>query len=285
MAVSAVPMIDVRRADLHMHTCHSDGQLSPAELVMKAHDYGLRAIAITDHDCVDGLGEGAQAGRQYGIEVIAGVELSVSVGHARVHLLGYFFDPEHPGLSDHLAALKDLRRRRMLLIQERLAHLDVPVAIDLSADRAYTRPHVAEAMVEAGHVGSRREAFAQYLGDDKPAYVPEPRLAAVDALDALHDAGGIGVLAHPGHYVAAETVSMLLSIGLDGLETIHRSHDDVLTAYYRQLARDMGLVETGGSDFHRPDADEPLGRWSVPYAWLDTARSRSEGHKRTPIRW
>ncbi len=272
-------MIDVRRADLHTHTHYSDGCLSPRALVAKAHACGLWAVAITDHDCVDGLAEGRHAGTLYGIEVVAGVELSVTVGQERIHLLGYFFDPENQVLLDHLASFKVIRHERILGIRKRLGLLGMPVEMDMNASQTLARPHVADAMVAAGYVTSVREAFDLYLGDGMPAYVAKPPFPASEALALLHAAGGIGVLAHPGHFMASETINALVTAGLDGLEAIHPAHDEMLTAYYRQLARDMGMVVTGGSDFHKPAPDEAIGRVSVPYGWVSAARERAGRHK------
>ena len=268
-------MIDVRRADLHTHTYYSDGCLSPAALVQKAHQCGLRALSITDHDCVDGLEEGLQAGALYGVEMVAGVELSVTLEESRLHLLGYFFDPNHAELRAHLEEFRRLRRVRAERMLERLADLGVFLSLaSLQAPgRAVGRPHVAEAMVAAGVVETTQEAFERYLADGKPAHVSKPLFPASEALAMLHAAGGIGVLAHPGHHTAGDTITALVRDGLDGLETIHPSHDAELTQYYRQLARDMNLLETGGSDFHRPAPTEKIGLVSIPYPWLATARS------------
>jgi len=253
--------------------------MSPAALVARAYQKGLKGIAITDHDCVDGLAEAAAAGAYYGVEVAAGVELSASVGPEHIHLLGYFFDTAFPALRHHLATVRENRRTRMRQMQARLAAQGMPIELDWVAIRTPCRPHAAAALVEAGHVDSVREAFALYLGDGKPAYVPKPLYPAEDALALVHAAGGIGVLAHPGHFTAASTIQALVDMGMDGLETIHPMHDEPLTLYYRQLAHDFGLIETGGSDFHRPDPNEMLGKCTVPYGWLAAAQARARRHK------
>lgn len=273
-------MVDVRRADLHTHTYYSDGHLSPRELVEKAAQHGLVAIAITDHDTIDGLAEGEQAGMECGVEVIPGVELSVTVREESVHLLGYFFDPAHVELREHFERFIAHRRERVYRIVERLSASGMALSFEavqaLAKGRVLGRPHVAEAMVEAGHVATERDAFQQYLADGKPACVPSVSFPAAEALALLHEAGGIGVLAHPGHWTADQTVMTLIQCGLDGIETIHPGHDAMLTGYYRQLARDMGLLETGGSDFHRPGPESAMGRTAISYAWLARARSVAE---------
>ena len=267
------------RADMHMHTLCSDGSLSPADLVAQAHGVGLAAIAVTDHDCIDGLPEARAAGARLGMEVVSGVELSVTVEEVEVHLLGYFFDPDHAGLRAHLDAFQVHRRRRAEAMVERLHGLGVALPVEAvwaqAQGRALGRPHVAEALLAQGVVSTQQEAFERYIGDDAPAFVPKPMFPAAAALALLHDAGGIGVIAHPGHWTRDATLMSLIRSGLDGIETIHPSHDDSLTRYYRQVARDFGLLETGGSDYHgpRPDTEERLGVYTIPYARLERARS------------
>lgn len=271
-------MIDVRRADLHAHTHCSDGQLSPATLVAKAKKDGLHALAITDHDCVDGLAEGQDAGARCGVEVIAGVELSVTVDEEEIHLLGYFFDPAHPGLQAHLERFQQRRKERAVRMVERLNALQVSLSFEAvqaqAKGRALGRMHVAHALVDEGYVETVPQAFEQYLHDNGPAFVAKPLFPARQALALLHDAGGIGVLAHPGHWTSDSTIMTLVREGMDGIETIHPSHDASLTQYYHRIARDFFLLETGGSDYHgpRPDGVDTMGRYSIPYPWLEKAR-------------
>ncbi len=274
-------MLDARRADLHTHTRCSDGHLAPDELVARARQCGLHALAVTDHDCIDGIEAAVAAGRRLGVEVVAGVELSVTVEAEEVHLLGYFFDPGHAALRRHLEAFQQARRQRAARIVEQLGALGVPVTFEAvlaqAQGRAVGRPHVAEALLQGGHVASYDEAFERYLRDDGPAFAAKPVFPARQALDLLHQAGGIGVLAHPGHWTRDATLMALLRAGLDGIETVHPAHDADLTRYYRHLARDFGLVETGGSDFHVPrEEEETLGRYSIPYALLQRARRAAQ---------
>lgn len=265
-------------ADLHTHTLCSDGGLTPEALVTQAHSHGLRALAITDHDTVAGLAAAHAAGDRLGVEIIAGVELSTTVDGEEVHLLGYFFDPTHPALREHLAAFQDARRARAEAMVERLNALGVSLRWEAVAAQvqgtAVGRPHVAQALAEGGFVDDPAAAFDQYLGDGGPACVSKPLFPAHEALAILHAAGGIGVLAHPGHWTSDATVMTLIRDGLDGLETVHPSHDATLTRYYRQIARDFGLIETGGSDYHgtHPSDDARFGQVTVPYAWVERAR-------------
>lgn len=271
-------MIVLPRADLHTHTHCSDGQLSPKALVHKAALSGITALAITDHDCVDGLAEARQAGIQHNVEIINGVELSVTVGETEVHLLGYFFDDEHPGLRAHLAAFMHQRRLRAIRMVEKIKALGCPLRFEAverqAVGKAIGRPHVARALVAEGLVESYEDAFERYIGDGKPAFVAKPLVPAAEALALLHDAGGIGVLAHPGHWTADATLMLLIRAGLDGIEVVHPSHDDSLIRYYRQVACDFVLIETGGSDYHGtyPGSEPRLGYYTIPYALLERAR-------------
>lgn len=212
------------------------------------------------------------------MEVVPGVELSITVGEEEVHLLGYFFDPDHSGLCEHLKAFQQRRLERGVHIVERLNALGVSLSFEdvlaQAKGQALGRPHVAEALTAEGYVATPWEAFEQYLNDSGPAFVEKPLFPAREALALLHDAGGIGVIAHPGHWTGDDTLMTLIRAGLDGIETVHPAHDEELTRYYRQIARDFVLLETGGSDYHgpRPDEEETLGRYSIPYPWLERAR-------------
>lgn len=277
-------------ADLHTHTTCSDGQLAPAALVQKAAERGLSVLAVTDHDTTAGVAEAQEAGRACGVHVVPGVELSVTVHHdgpssntngsagdssrddgEEIHLLGYAFDPAHEGLRDHLARFKDVRRERADRMAARLTDLGHPLTLDdveaQAAEGAVLgRPHVAQALVAAGHAPDTRAAFDRLIGDGKPAFVQKPRFDAAEALALLHDAGGIGALAHPGEWTTGRTFHTLLEAGLDAVEVVHPSHDDRLTRYWRRQAETWGLRQTGGSDYHGPrDGEEdPFGRYTAP---------------------
>ncbi|MDZ4701414.1 MAG: PHP domain-containing protein [Rhodothermales bacterium] len=265
--------------DMHTHSTCSDGALSPAALVRRVHGKGLVGFALTDHDTLRGFHEAAAAGAALGIEVIPGVELSVRITRRIVHLLGYFFDPDHAGLATFMQEFETLRIERAAAILDRLRRLGVVLTLeevfDIAQGASVGRPHIARAMARNELVSSPEEAFTRYLKDAGPAYVPIDCPPARDALEALHAAGGIGVLAHPGHWTSDHEIRSLKSDGLDGLETIHPSHDTSLIDYYRRLACTLGLVETGGSDFHgyRSQDDERLGRLGVTGDELARARA------------
>jgi len=276
--------MDLRRADLHTHTNHSDGALTPTQLVRKARQQGLQALSITDHDCIDGLAEALTAGAKYNVEVVAGVELSVTVGTVEIHLLGYLFDPAHVDLQAYLHQFRQHRYHRAAGMVERLHDAGLPVSMDTvlaeAGDGVLGRPHVARALVADGLLDSYEAAFDHYLRDGAPAWVPKPKFPSGEALALLHEAGGIGVLAHPGHWTTDRVVMALIRDGLDGLETIHPAHDTMLTNYYSQIARDFVLMETGGSDYHgfRERDEECFGAYSIPYPQLARIRHRTRAH-------
>lgn len=272
-------------ADLHLHTTYSDGHLTPAQLVKKAHSEGVKVLAVTDHDTIAGWEPTRAAAETHGLTVIPGVELSVTVDGREVHLLGYGFDPEHEGLKRHLRAFIDARFERAASMVGRLQELGIAITMDDVqpegvATPALGRPHVARALVEGGHVETHDQAFEEYLGRGQSVFVGKPDVPAADALAMLHDAGGIGVLAHPGHWTPTATLRALVDAGLDGLEIRHPSHDDMLRSYYARLAGSYGLLQTGGSDYHgRPDRSQSTpGRWGLSKAEWSHLRERLTGN-------
>lgn len=235
-------------------------------------------MAVTDHDTIDGLPEAMEEGRRLGVEVIAGVELSVTADDQEIHILGYFFDPANEELVNHMRTFRRGRAERAEAIITQLNKLGLTVCIDdvlaHAKDGVVGRPHIAQALVSCGLVASYEDAFASYLKDHGPAYAAKPHFPASEALAMLHAAGGIGVLAHPGTRVNGTMVRNLVRSGLDGIETVHPSHSFALTRQYKDVARERGLIETGGSDYHgfRPEEDENINRYSIPHQRLERLR-------------
>ncbi len=258
------------RADLHTHTTASDGRLSPPGLVEKAHLRGLAVLSITDHDTLAAYPTATLAAERYGIDLLPGVELSANVGGADVHLLGYGFDLGDAGLRDHLARYRAERHERAEEIVGRLRALGHPVELErvlaLTQGGTVGRPHIARALVEAGHAETVQGAFARYIGDGAPAFVPKGKATAEELVALVHAAGGVCVLAHPGSWVQVRFAERLAAAGLDGIETVHPAHDDDLREHWRAVARRLGLLETGGSDYHgfNPRDDERFGQYTVP---------------------
>ncbi len=246
--------------DLHTHTRFSDGSLAPADVVELAARQGLRAVAITDHDSIDGLAEALAAGERAGIEVVPGVELNLEHEQVTMDLLGYFFDC-CPG-DEMQAALAELRRyrdERNARILARLAELGLPVdpreLAAIAEHGAVGRPHIGEAMRRRGYVASIPEAFERYLRRGAPAWVDRRRLSFAQAVRLLRDNGGLPVIAHPGiirtdRAGLAAIVREAARLGVVGLECHYPLHDDETVALCRGLCERHGLVATGGSDFH-----------------------------------
>lgn len=245
--------------DLHAHTDRSDGTFAPAELVRRAAEIGLDAVAVTDHDTTAGLAEALAEGAEAGIEVVPGVELSAELEGTSVHVLCYWMDPDDPGLQAELGRLRDERLRRGELMVERLQALGLPVSFDRVREIAgggnIVRPHVAQAMVEAGVVATEKEAFDEWIGDGKPAHVPKHALHPVAATSLIREAGGQCVLAHPGMWgdqtsVPEELIRDMAGAGMVGLEVDHTDHSPEQREHYRGIAGELGLIATGGSDCH-----------------------------------
>lgn len=245
--------------DLHVHTRASDGAYRPSEVVWLALEAGLEGLAVTDHDTTAGLAEAEEAARRDGIILVPGIELSTLWEDKEVHILGYFIDPGHPRLQDKLADRRQGRYRRAKRILEKLEQLGLPVewarVQELAGEASLGRPHIAQAMIERGYVGSITEAFDRYLGEGRPAYVPRSQFTPLEAIDLIRAAHGVPVLAHPGLLVADDLIPVLAAGGLRGLEVYYPEHTIEDTAKYRNLADALGLVATGGSDFHGQDGE------------------------------
>lgn len=243
--------------DLHVHTTASDGTERPEEVVARARRLGLHGLAVTDHDTLDGVAPALAAGRALGIEVLPGVELGTRRDGREVHLLGYLMDTEEAELLDVLRTFREARERRLDEMLARLAALGLPVErrqVQAEAGAgAVGRPHVARVLVKMGAAASLDEAFARYLGEGRPAYVPRLKLSPERAIGLIRRAGGVAVLAHPGLNADDAFISALVDAGLQGLEAYYPEHDPAMTAHYLELCRRYRLVATGGSDFHGPE--------------------------------
>jgi len=275
--------------DLHTHTVHSDGSETPASLVARAAARGARAVAITDHDTVSGLDEGRAAAARCGIEFIDGIEISAEYASGTMHILGYCIDHGSPALHTQLHALKAARDSRNPRIAERLQELGVDVnyaeVAGLAGNEIVGRPHFARLMIDKGYVESIQDAFNRYLGKGAPAYVEKERLSPADSIALIHDAGGVAVLAHPYQLrlsnmeAAEEVVAELAGLGLDGIEAIYSRHSEAERTAYAEMAARLGLLVTGGSDYHgtyKPDLDlvDGKGDLRVPYALLERVKNR-----------
>jgi predicted metal-dependent phosphoesterase TrpH len=249
----------VPRIDLHTHSNRSDGTFTPSEVVRAAAERDLDVIALTDHDTTEGLEEAIAAGGELGVEVVPGVEFSAEHERTSVHVLCYWPDVGDAGLQAELKRLRDDRFRRGEMMVEKLQALGFPISFERVREIAgggnIVRPHVAQAMVEAGIVASEEEAFERYIADGGPAHVPKHALDPVDAVTLIRAAGGLCVLAHPGMWgdqtsVPEGLIERMAAAGMVGLEVDHTDHTPEQRARYRALADRLGLIATGGSDCH-----------------------------------
>jgi predicted metal-dependent phosphoesterase TrpH len=252
--------------DLHVHSNASDGSYAPAEVVRQAKAGGLAAMALTDHDTVDGLPEAVAAGETYGVEVIPGVEISAQFPGGTMHIVGLFVDYHNGRLDERLAVLKQARLDRNPQIIKKLNDLGIHITMarveEISGGGQVGRPHIARALMEAGYVGSLQEAFDKYLGYQRPGYVSKFRFPPETALAMIKEAKGIPILAHPftlnlgSAFALKNLIIELKEQGLAGLEVYYSEHTPEQEALYLKLARELDLLVTGGSDYHGQNKPE-----------------------------
>jgi predicted metal-dependent phosphoesterase TrpH len=249
------------RIDLHTHSSVSDGTDTPAELVGQARAVGLDVVGLTDHDTFDGLDEAVGEGERLGVHVVRGMELSCSRRGSSVHVLAYGADPASPGLAAEMARVRDGRLGRLAGVLAKLAELGVPVSeaevmAQVGESPSVGRPHIADALIEAGHVRDRQEAFDRFLADGGPAHVHRYTIEVDRGIDLIHEAGGLAVIAHPWgrgreHVIPPRVLEALVrDHGLDGIEVDHQDHDFDTRRRLHTLADRLGLLATGSSDYH-----------------------------------
>ncbi len=271
--------------DLHMHTTASDGRCTPSELVDRVAAAGITVMAVTDHDTTAAVDEVQALAKARGIEAHVGIEVTAVEAGRDIHVLGYFLNPAEPRLIEFLRVQRETRVKRVHVIAARLAELGVP--IDLSAlldeaernvGRSIGRPQVARALQRAGHVADTKEAFDRFLSNDGPAFVSRPGSPPEVVIGIIHRAGGVASLAHPGRTRIDSRIKALAIAGLDALEVYHSDHDEAAIQRYHRMASDLGLLMTGGSDFHGdPTHGIEPGASTLPQAeWerLSAARRR-----------
>jgi 3',5'-nucleoside bisphosphate phosphatase len=246
----------VTLVDLHLHTTASDGRCSPLELVEQAARAGLSVMAVTDHDTTASVEDVRVRATSLGIEAVPGIEITAVEDGRDIHVLGYFLRTTDASFREFLAGQRRTRVARVRAIAGRLAELGMPVdlsealAVGEQSARAIGRPQVARAMVAAGHVPHTREAFDKWLGRDQPAFVPRSGPSPEAVIESIHRAGGLASLAHPGRTEIDARIPALRGAGLDALEAYHSDHDAAAADRYRRMADDLGLLTTGGSDYH-----------------------------------
>jgi len=273
------------RIDLHIHSTASDGTLTPSEILTLAQNLHLGAIAITDHDTLDGSKDALSSGIPPSVKFLTGVEISAELPPSfscagSFHILGYAVDVDHPNLNHTLSMLRDSRKTRNPQILKLLSRLGIEVTLDevrnLAGDSQLGRPHIAQLMVEKGYVQSIDAAFDEYLGNGKPAYVDRFRFECEETIKTILNAGGIPVLAHPlllgikENDILEDLIAVLAEMGLRGIEVYYPEHTKNLIVYYSRLASHYNLLITGGTDFHgdiKPEIQMGVGKgdFFVPY--------------------
>jgi len=264
--------------DLHTHTTYSDGILSPAQLLEKARVAGLSAISITDHDSVDGCIEAHSIAAAYSVEVIDGCEFSCYEDGKEYHILGYFFDLDNKDIKFALTEFTEARLRRAEKIVKKLQRLNVNININQVLEKAgkapIARPHIASVLMDLGATNTIKAGFWSYLADGKPAYEPKKAFTIQQSVKLINHAGGVAILAHPGKYLSHDDLYEIIRLGIDGIEVIHPAHDETTQKFYKEIASQYWLLETGGSDFHgnRDYDNDNFGKFKVPYSVVDSIK-------------
>lgn len=272
--------------DLHVHSSASDGTCSPAQVAELAACRGLRAIALTDHDTLDGIPQALEAGKALGLEVIPGIEFSTSYQGRDVHIVGLNLDHEDARFREALGEFQASRDRRNEAMIRLLQERGIPISWEAMEEAfpgcVWTRAHFARFLMEHGAVSSIREAFPRYIGDNAPCFVPREKVTPYQAIQLIHENGGVAVLAHPmlcrlGMDQLRLLLSRLRKAGLDALEVLYSTNSPAEERLSRQLAKDYGLKISGGSDFHgenKPDIQLGCGRGNlkIPYSVLENLR-------------
>ncbi len=244
----------MKKADLHIHTTFSDGSLTPNEIVKWASKKKVHAIAITDHDTVEGIKATIESAILYDIITIAGIEISCTMEEEEVHILGYFIDYEDNNLLNMTKLLKESRESRGEKIIEKLNYLGFEISLedvyDISGTGVIGRPHIAKAMIKKEYVNTIEEAFGKYLNRNKPAYVERYKLSIEDGINLIHRAGGVAVIAHPGLVKSKKVIYEAIRLNVDGIEAIHSKHSEQDVIKYSEIGNKYNLIITGGSDFH-----------------------------------
>ena len=261
-------------ADLHLHTNFSDGTYTPEELAAHGQRVGLAAMALTDHDTVEGCERMAAACAKLEIEFVPGTELTAEVDETELHLLGFFLDTKNPKLLEETRKFQDVRQNRIREMVARLNEHKIPLraetVFEIANCRSPGRPHVGRALIREGFCKSMEEAFDRFLKKGKPAWVPKFKISAFEAIELIHGAGGLAVMAHPGLNRTDKIIPSLVEAGMDGIECFHSKHSKRTAAHYLEIAAKYNLLVTGGSDCHGMSKGKPLiGSVKLPYQYVE----------------
>jgi predicted metal-dependent phosphoesterase TrpH len=275
-------------ADLHLHTQFSDGTFTPEELAGHGASLGFTALALTDHDSVEGCARMAAACAAAGIEFIVGAELTAEHKDTEVHILGYFLDTENRTLLTEIARFQAVRQQRIHEMVARLNEVNVPLKVEsvfaLANCKSPGRPHVARALVKERLIGHLDEAFEKYLKKGRPAWVPKTKVSALESVGLIHQAGGLAVMAHPGLNRTDEIIPALVDAGLDGIECFHTKHSTSMSERYLEIAEKYHLLVTGGSDCHGFSKGKPLiGGIKLPYEHVEKMKQAVASRHSSPV--
>lgn len=267
-------------ADLHLHTCHSDGTGTPSEVVAKCKELGLSALAITDHDTTDGIPESVQSGIDLGIEVLAGTEITTVHEGLELHLLAYFIN-ETWNDDCFQTILLDARTERHRRVTEFVARINargVPLALEavesIAQGASPGRPHIARALTEGGFTTSYEDAFYRFLRPGTKTFVERQKISAVDAIQLIRKIGGVSVVAHPGLSCTDAHIKSLAEHGLGGIEVWHPAHSEAQMQYFETFARELKILMTGGSDAHSlASPKSTIGKIKLPYIYIEELRN------------
>ncbi|MEI9862969.1 MAG: PHP domain-containing protein [Limisphaerales bacterium] len=271
-------------ADLHLHTFFSDGTFTPEELVERANGLGFAAIALTDHDTVEGCERAATACAKVNMEFITGTELTAEHADTEVHILAYFVDTHNQALLTRIAGFQYVRQNRIREMVAALNKLGIPLKAEsvfaLANCKSPGRPHVARALVKEKLIGSLDEAFERYLKKGRPAWVPKTKMSALESVELIHQAGGLAVMAHPGLNRSDDIIPALVEAGLDGIECFHTKHSTAMAERYLEIAEKYHLLVTGGSDCHGFSKIKPLiGTVKLPYDHVQKMKDKLTARK------
>ena len=279
-------MTDTRMIDIHVHSSASDGTFAPSDLLAEAKKAGLCAMALTDHDTMDGIEEAQRAAQELGIELVPGVEISTEYNGREIHVLGYYVSQESPRLKAMLEEFRDFRATRNVRMVERLREEGFSITMEQLRekfpDSVLTRAHMSRFLCETGQLPDTRTAFSKYLGENCCCYIDRPKISPVDAVELIREAGGLAVLAHPvlcnlPDEELLQMIGEMKQAGMCGLEAVYSENTADDEAHMKKLAEEFGLCITGGSDFHgknKPDIQLGKGKGNlhIPYAYLQSLK-------------
>jgi predicted metal-dependent phosphoesterase TrpH len=271
-------------ADLHLHTQFSDGTFTPEELVLRAQQKGLACIALTDHDSVEGCARAAAACAAVQMDFVPGAELTAEHNDIEVHILGYFLDVTDEKFLARIATFQSVRQNRIREMVAALNQLGIPLKAEsvfaLANCKSPGRPHVARTLVKENLIGSLDEAFERFLKKGRPAWVPKTKMSALEAVELIHQAGGLAVIAHPGLNRSDDIIPDLVAAGMDGIECFHTKHSTVMSERYLEIADQYHLLVTGGSDCHGFSKKQPLiGTVKLPYEHVEQMKAKLAARK------